>query len=300
MGIADPVPAAEVAAPGGEAVDAGLPGDMATPDGGASQGGLDGGSLPDAGLPAARDYGTDRARFFGATRCAQAGLLLCEDFEGETLDAATWTRSGNGSVSIASDEHARGQRALRVQVSGSGGAFITEKRTFPAAGNTYFGRAFVKFVQMPRPPMTFSHWTVIAATGTQVAGEIRVGGFLTSGKQLFGVGTDNRSQEFGTGDWTTIDKDPDKQPRSIPLNEWVCIEWLHQGATNETRFWWDAVEHPSLHTTETLHGGNANPYVLPQFTALKLGWAEYQASDLPFELWLDEVAVDSARIGCVL
>jgi hypothetical protein len=79
----------------------------------------------------------------------------------------------------------------------------------------------------------------------------------------------------------------------------MCIEWLHAGDVNETRFFWDAVEHTSLKTTKTVHGGNANPFVLPAFDTVWIGWQEYQPSTLPFEMWVDEVAFDPNRIGCV-
>jgi hypothetical protein len=119
-------------------------------------------------------------------------------------------------------------------------------------------------------------------------------------QSLFGVGTDNRVQEAGTGDWTLSDNDPPMHPSPVPMGEWVCLEWMHKGDTNETRFYWNAVEHPSLHTSSTVHGGNMNPFILPQFTSVWLGWQEYQPMTEPFELWIDEVAVDTSRIGCVL
>ena len=33
---------------------------------------------------------------------------------------------------------------------------------------------------------------------------------------------------------------------------------------------------------------------------LWFGWAEYQPATQTFEMWIDEIAVDSSRIGCVL
>ena len=89
-------------------------------------------------------------------------------------------------------------------------------------------------------------------------------------------------------------------PKAVPLKEWLCIEWMHKGDTSETRFYWDATEHPSLYTSETKHGGNANPYTLPDFTNVWMGWQEYQTSTETFEMWIDEIAVDKERIGCVL
>jgi hypothetical protein len=149
--------------------------------------------------------------------------------------------------------------------------------------------------------MSYSHWTFAAASGTGVAGEIRLAGQLPTNsraKQLFGVGTDNRTQDRGTGDWTTSDADPAGNPRKVPTGEWICIEWEHAGNTNQTRFWWDGLEHESLHTTSVKHGGNRNSFLLPTFTNFWVGWSEHQASAQNFELWVDEIALSIRRIGC--
>jgi hypothetical protein len=263
--------------------------------------GVDGGA---ADAPAGtRNLSTDRTLFFGTSRCAQANVQLCEDFESGTLDTATWTTLGAKPV-IDGAQAARGGKALHLTITGDGQTAIREKKTFPEANDTYYGRVFVYFASLPTPATGFdyAHWTMIAASGTQVMGEIRVSGQMSNGKSLWGVGTDNRVDANGTGDWTNSDKDPNGKPVAVPTGQWMCIEWMHKGDTNETRFWWDGVEHPSLYTMpSTPHGGNANePYILPQFTSVWLGWQEYQTTTEPFELWLDEIAIDKARIGCVL
>ncbi len=277
--------------------------DSGAPDAGKGDAGKpDAGSLDAGGGDAGDPLSTDRALFFGATRCADAGFLLCENFETGAINPSIWTVTGGSAVAVGTAEHARGNYALHITRVGNGSAYIKETKTFPAKNNTYYGRVFVKFISLPATPMGYAHWTIIAAAGSVVDGEIRVSGQRPtnpSAKQLFGVGTDNRTQTTGTGDWTISDADPPGNPRAVPLNEWMCIEWLHQGSTNETRFWWDAVEHPSLHTTSNTMPVNSNPFILPQFNNLWLGWAEYQASTQTFELWMDEIAVHSSRIGCV-
>jgi hypothetical protein len=267
-----------------------------------------GGGAPDSGAPdvgpaGQRNLSTDRALFLGASRCAQAQVQLCEDFESGTLDAATWKTNGGKPV-IDGLQSARGTKALHVTVNGNGLSSIRETKTFPAVDNTYYGRMFVYFKSLPTPVtgFTYSHWTMLAASGTQVSGEIRVGGQLQQAGNLWGVGTDNRTDPNGTGDWTNSDKDPAGKPMAVPAGQWMCIEWMHKGSTNETRFWWDGVEHPSLHTVpSTPHGGNpTQPFILPQFTSVWLGWQEYQATTETFELWIDEIAIDKDRIGCVI
>ncbi len=262
-------------------------------------------SFPDAS-DGGRNLGTDMSLFFGASRCEAAGVLLCDGFETGTLDTTTWTVNGTAPV-IDGVHAARGQKALHITQSGNGQSSIEESKTFPVPNDTYFGRVFVWFEKLPFPSkdagtdaaFTYSHWTMVAASGTEVAGQIRVSGQLENGRNLFGVGTDNRVMEAGTGDWTLSDKDPAGNPSPVPTGEWLCIEWMHDGATNETQFYWSAVLHPSLSTSSTMHGGNANPFILPQFTNVWVGWQEYQPTTEPFEMWLDEVAIDTSRIGCI-
>jgi hypothetical protein len=293
--------AGEAGVAGGGSAGTGTAGSGGGSAGSATGGNADAGS---AGATSGRDLSTDRTTFFGASRCAQANVQLCEDFESGVLDTGTWTTIGGAKPVIDGVQKARGAKALHFTVMGSGQSAIRESKTFPAPNNTYYGRAFVYFASLPTPMtgFTYSHWTLIAATGSQVSGEIRVSGQMQNGMSYWGVGTDNRVDPNGTGDWTNSDSDPNGKPSAVPSGRWLCIEWMHKGDTNETRFWWDGVEHPSLYTMpNTPHGGNkTEPFILPQFKNVWLGWAEYQPTMEPFELWLDEIAIDKDRIGCVI
>jgi hypothetical protein len=281
---------------GGSTPEAQAPGDDGH-DAGGDDAAAEAGPTGDGG----RDFSTDRTQFFGGSRCADAGVQLCEDFETGSLNTAVWKVSGTTPV-IDGMQHARGTKALHITQNGNGLSYIKETTTFPEPNNTYFGRVFVYFKSLPIPPgMTYAHWTMLAASGTGVPGEIRVSGQLQNGKNLFGVGTDNQT-DGGSGDWTNSDNDPKGAPVAVPLDTWLCIEWMHKGDTNETAFWWDDVAHPSLSTTAgVVHGGNpGNPYLLPEFNQLWIGWQEYQTSTEVFESWIDEIAIDKQRIGCVL
>ena len=253
----------------------------------------------------ARDLSSSRSAFFGASRCAAAHVQLCEDFESGVLDPGIWTATGV-TPTIDGRHAARGQRALHVKIDGNGPSYIRETKTFPAARDTYFGRMFVYFQALPAPAPGFdyAHWTFAAASGTGVKGEVRLSGQMQGGVNRFGVGTDSLDDPAGSGDWTNADRDPGPNGAApaVPTGQWLCIEWMHDGANNQTRFWWDAIEHPSLATTTaTPHLGHPGvPFRLPAFTNVWVGWQEYQKTSQPFELWIDEVAIDPARIGCVL
>ncbi|HEX4339221.1 MAG TPA: hypothetical protein VH062_25110 [Polyangiaceae bacterium] len=282
--------------------------------GGANNGGS-GGHVTDAGTAGAsaggaeptdggRSFSTDRTKFFGDSRCAAAGLQFCDDFESGSLAAYTLS----GKPTIDGVQKARGQKALHIKVASGGKMAIETSKLFPETDNVYYGRTFVYFAALPTPvgATNYAHWTFIAATGDNVSGEIRLSGQMQTGINHFGVGTDNRTDANGTGDWTNSDNDPKGAPKTVPLNQWLCIEWLHDGAKNETRFYWDDTEHPSLLTTSSQHGGNKVPYILPNFRRVWFGFQEYQAingtdgNPEQYELWMDEIALDHDRIGCVL
>ena len=249
---------------------------------------LDGGAM--------RDLSTDRARFFGASRCTASGALFCEDFESASLDTSRWTVRG-AMPSTDAMHVARGTRSMHFHTDANGRSQLSTDDIFPAVGDRYYGRLFVYFDTLPTAP-DWAHWTIVGATGSGAAGEIRVGGQWDRMQNRFGIGTDGGA----TGDWTHLDQDPVGSVRPTPTGEFACIEWLHDGSRDETRFWWDGEEHPSLATTLSDHGGSSVPYALPSFTDVWIGWWLYQASPTPdhFDVWIDEVILDDERIGCVL
>lgn len=246
---------------------------------------------------AGRDYSNDRSKFFGDARCDVADVLLCDSFEDGALDEGVWQPSGDVSVDPA--KGARGSGSLHVHAEQNAFAYVRETTTFPAPNNTYYGRMFVWIDALPVSP-DWSHWTLVGAVGSGEPGEIRVGGQLNRfvGKNLFGIGSDGGP----TGDWTNLDDDPAGAPLQVVVQDWVCVEWMHDGANDVTSFWWDADEHPSLGTTATSHGGNADAqYVMPEFESVWVGWWLYQGGPTPdhYDVWIDEVAIDGTRIGCI-
>jgi hypothetical protein len=236
-------------------------------------------------------YSTNRDEFFGASRCG-TGLDLCDDFEASTLDTTRWRVQGPAPT-LDSTRAARGMRSVHFHTTDNGLSLLHTTAIFPATNNTYWGRVFVYFDTMPTAP-EWAHWSIAAAVGSGTDAEIRVGGQYDNTENRFGVGTDHGP----TGDWTILDEDSGDP---VPVDTWICVEWLHKGDTNETKFFWDGVELPSLRTSATDHGGpSTEQYELPEFESVYVGWWLYQAGTTPgeFDVWIDEVALDGARIGC--
>lgn len=266
--------------------------------GGDSGPGLGGGGMAEDGGAPGSGAGTSTggAGFFGDSRCAGSELSLCDGFEGATIDTALWTvaASSNNVVELASDQAARGQQSVHIKNQGGFGYLLNES-FFPAPNNDYFGRMFLRVKRFST--VEWAHWTVGEGAGTGDGSKIRVGGQYRTdlGKNRWGVGSDGGK----TGDWTSHDQDPDGKPTEPPTDTWVCLEWEHRGSENVTRFFVDGVEHPSLATTAQDHGGTASEdYILPQMTSFWFGFWQYQADPEPFDVWIDELALDESRIGC--
>ncbi len=272
---------------------------------------LDAAPSADAAVDAGRVFSTDPTTFFGASRCADSGTLFCDGFE-SSFDASAYSQavSTGDTLAVDTSQFARGSSSLHVLLNGPGEAELVLKSIFPVVDDRYFGRVFVRFHQVPRAPATYAHWTFAAATGTGQAGETRLSSqFETSGKSLgnlFSVGTDTGSEDGGTGDWTNNDKDPGPDgsaPEVIPVDQWLCIEWMNDGTADRTDFWWDGVDHPSLQTYVNVPGRAKDAgYYLPTYTQAWIGLAVYgetgQPTDQQYEAWFDEMAYDTQRIGC--
>lgn len=249
-----------------------------------------------AGAPVETDdpFSTDRSAFGGASRCGGLTVLFCDGFEAKEI-GPQWQKQGPGTTELTGEPHFRGERALHVHTEGNGYALLRLKAIFPLPHDTYWGRMFVRFDALPTAPR-WAHWTIAEAAGLGDGSLIRIGGQFDGRHNRFGVGTDAGP----TGDWTRLDEDPGSES-ALPEDQWLCVEWLHDGEADVTRFYWDGDERGSLATTSSDHGGDEVPYVMPEFQAVWVGWWLYQPDPNPntYDVWIDEVAFDQARIGCV-
>jgi hypothetical protein len=264
------------------------------------------------GNPVARDYSSERAKFWGAPRCDKAGALFCDDFEGQAAGAqpgSAWTYPFGYKPVIDTARAARGSKSLHFSIAAGMPAQIEEKQTFPAANNSFYGRMFVWLGALPTSP-SMARYALVGGRGTGSGNEVRLDGvYLDQTKQSrFGIGNDGPLVDTdGDGkdddDWHIDGKESQSVVRAT---DWICLEWLFKGDTSETRVWIDGVEQGSLHTTTDAYynGGKYSnrSFVHPTYDALRIGWWVYQsdAAPSPFDLWIDEVAVDKERIGCVL
>ncbi len=224
------------------------------------------------------------------TGCAGKSYKLCEDFESGTVGGLPtgWTAYdgyGNDAASgigLAKDQVHSGAMALKSDSMVPGEERIQKSlAALGATATTHWGRVFYK-VQSPAPSPAsgnYFHTTFVALEGTT---ENRV--------------VDSVEQSSGTHQW--IFNLPDDSCCTGSDYDWTfdaswhCAEWYVDVTTESYRFFTDSTEVTSLAFTKNAAAKMSN------YTALVLGAIFYQTPPSPFVLWLDDLAIDDAQIGC--
>jgi hypothetical protein len=235
--------------------------------------------------------------------CSAPGLLFCEDFDrlpvggASSLDWGIDTRNGTLTVeqagrAVPGASGRRGGKVLHVHTRDNGRAFLRVDG-FAAPGNRFYGRLRLRVDAFPTAP-DWAHFTLVEATGPGSAEVVRpIGGQYvpTLDESLWGVGADGGP----TGDWTNW-----RESAPVVEDAWQCVEWHLDPADNRVVVWFDGVANPELTASTDSHGGNDVPFVLPTVDTVKIGWQLYQAGTTPdsFELWIDDVALSTRRLGC--
>lgn len=224
--------------------------------------------------------------FFGASRCESAGVALCDGFESGTIDLAIWSvlaPPGN-QVKIDDVRAARGKLSLHVSASNEAQtrAHIAQKQTFPAANNSFYGRAFVYLETIP-----INNFNLFAAKGSD--GDFNLGG------QVKPLGDPNGTSmiRFSTHPLHTSSL----SATPVPSGSWDCWEWYFDGdGESELRAWLNEV---ALDDMTVIGGTSKGEWVAPEFDSLSFGLHHPHPEPAPsYEVWIDEIAVDAERIGC--
>jgi hypothetical protein len=159
---------------------------------------------------------------------------------------------------------------------------IATRTPFPIAGNHTFVRAFV-YIQA-NPDRWFS---VLSARATDMGYSVTVvpNPYGTPGQYrfLWFHGTGEPAEKYAA--------------QKAPVNRWACWEWEIRGATNEMTLSIDDKPVPSFTITQAMG------WMAPAAAPLTFGYdSAHPEPNHPagFDLWVDEIAVNSAKIGCAL
>jgi hypothetical protein len=147
-------------------------------------------------------------------------------------------------------------------------------------------------------PTGNSHWSFMYAGADPYSGQqLRFDGWNpdASGKIPFFVGPANGQ----SGEWGMNSQNPP------PMKQWLCLETMVDSQNNEVRVWYNDIEQTEMHITSqtppTQSGGK--PLSLDPTRFWMIGYNDFWVDDAHPEqhqadLYVDEIAMDTARIGC--
>jgi hypothetical protein len=263
---------------GGDGPSAEGPAGDASPDaaeGGSAVDANDGGQASDVVQP---DVVT------GPVSCANAGVLLCEDFE-NGLDTTKWPSSDNVNATVGIDgtQHHRGAYALHAHMpalsSASAVGVQGDINHLAPMPSPVFIRAFVMF-SSALPPSVES-FVVAQSTQAPYPG-LQIEIWQQNGNYAVTDWAQSPVLNLSTG------------PQAAAAT-WNCIEWELQPpasgtATSTMDLWVDSGEVSGLHLTNV---------TLSNVGQLTFGLGFYQVTTLPAcDMWIDDIYVDTSRVGC--
>jgi hypothetical protein len=238
----------------------------------------------------------------GSVGCKTAGTELCDGFESGRIDPKIWGMTATAGTSLTVDTlHAHsGMYALHVKVvpGQSNTAQIAEAVTFPVGNNAFYTRAFFYFSpDLPFDMMGGFHMALLLATGNNTLGYVEAGLASAGNKQYLGY-----SEYYGAGPDvhahgpTFTEFGPRSTLQVVPM-KWICLELMQRGdlAANppvtSRRVWVDGKELPEQVSNYTMRPP-------PAFSHMSIGALQYHPTPILSDIWIDDVRVSSAPIGC--
>lgn len=250
----------------------------------------------------------------GPSTCCSGSYLVCDDFEaqadGGEPNRAYWVvekikggslpqsgtvanTDGAAVVEVSSARAARGKKSLHIRVPNDGTHHdnVVNRSAFPAPNNSFWGRAFIYYVSDAQSAVPNIHVNYASASGT-VRGSTtfynwtRLASFYNPQSPTVGI-------NYGRGDTAVY------SGAHVPTNRWACLEWQFDGtANNRVALYLDGAYLTA--TTKAIASQDNPQNVAPAYDAFRLGYEIYgRSGNSPsFEVYFDEVALASSRIGC--
>jgi hypothetical protein len=286
----------------------GVGGDGVMAMGGSAAGGSGGGAMAAAG---SGDGTTPPSGPGEPIDSCPSNALFCDDFEDDAsgqFPGAPWQNNTGSGATVRVDgvQAFSGQQAVHVNAPPNQayrrGYFSLEQGSsniFPAASPGMFGRAMF---WLDATPNAVVHWTIIQAEGRAADGT-HDAYYRYGGQQQGGAGI---MANYETNSGVSTDCYSHSATR-MPVQRWACVEWHFDVARSEMQLWLDGTELGDMHVVDrptTAGSGclgnalNGEWLAPPAFTTLHLGWENYQTSSNDRNLWIDDVAIGTERMGC--
>ena len=253
-----------------------------------------GGSAPGAGGADALADAPGEAPSPPAAGCN--GAKFCDDFEGQERGKPptgmfTLKVSSSATLLVDDTKFANGKKSLAIKgPRGSFGAqLVFGAPQLPLPANDLHGRMMVWITKVPGGGV---HWDGVLASGPLASG--RNSTYVLGG--MYG----NFMAVYHPGD-CSVDSNT-----KFPEGRWACIQWQFKGAKDGTHLLkmmldGQVVDKGAITTkgpNNCAAGNNGGEWLAPAFQKLTVGWINYQASPIPVEMWIDDLAFGESEIPC--
>ncbi len=234
--------------------------------------------------------------------CGAPGIFACDDFETTAAsakpDTSKWAIAGNPLITpVVDDKKAHGgTHSLNFAMTDNRGVFISPTRGFPPANNSFYVRAFINLAS-PMKDMGGHVDFIVGATAPENGVEVRLGASQNFGSRLEMldlnlIGSGAEHSQFSNGDYTGGNGTM-KAGATLDAGRWYCLEGFWNGKDHEFQLWIDDVDVAGLHVTDW---GEKTTSWSPMYAVGKLGAQKFSGD--PGQLWYDDVAFGTNRIGC--
>jgi len=238
--------------------------------------------------------------------CGTAVEAIPEDFESFAAGdapAGPWTATGEMSVTEARSFGGRQSLHLQPGANWEGRALIGRTDIPDGLRRAHHGRAMF---YVPEVSADGVHWNMLTVGGRSQMDDVWRGDPFDASLSYGGMHQKSWLANFDTpggydGEGPRSDCWQDSRV-AFPENRWVCVEWHVDADAAEMRLWVDG-DAVSAMTVRGEGDGCVAPWAgdswaFPDFQSLELGWVEFGDDAAPRELWLDDVAFGSKRVGC--
>ena len=225
-------------------------------------------------------------------------FAFCEGFESYADGAhpkdARWTETqGTEQVVVASTKPARGERSLHIKFENNPRQthWMRTSEPFPKLSRQHYGRIFVWIEQLPDAKIEYRHWVTVEMHPNS-GPVLRVLGGETP-PNIGANANDVTKQNSAMFDLITPGEDRRREDNvNIGAKKWFCFEWSLDVDADSYRMWLDGAPMPGA------SWDHSNPdYTFQPISYLWLGWTDWHNDSANWEVHLDEVALDSNRIG---
>ncbi len=281
---------------GGASGDHGISGSGGYTNGGANGGGA-GGTAGASSFPvdaSADATTTDAPALDDGGRPVGCPGMFCEDFESGSIDPGVWNvkTSGGQTVVVQKTTVAHGQYAAQFHAAPSVVSYdlIITKNAPAGLRGHHFGRAY--FNVTPKPPAAHTVFLFAGSAGFPKFKYLEVAGAGTTW-QLTSVNLNGVDANSASLPGTT---EAYSGGGSLPLAKWVCLEWEFNDAPDQIRVFVNGTEDVAF--TNIMLGGLTTGQV-GGFSDFGFGYYAWHPASYPFDIYYDDIVLDTKRIGCL-